>query len=191
MPSTAASCWSSVRWTSRPHRLGGQLGDRPAPDLGDLCAHRVTPVSAIDIPARMAVLQSMLRQDLLPAEFALNQAVTQVGGAVGPALAALLIAQFSLAATTAGAVLFVLSALTMIGVRPLRPEVVHRGRLVVDEGGSPLSQGPAAHPVVLPDRPRRHDLRMPAPCSPPSGPWSSAAMQRRWGRSSPPPVSAP
>ena len=56
-------------------------------------------LSAIDIPARMAVLPSMLQRDLLPAGFALNQAVAQVGGAVGPALAGLLIAQFSLAAT--------------------------------------------------------------------------------------------
>ncbi len=80
-------------------------------------------LSAIDIPARMAVLPSMLQRDLLPAGFALNQAVAQVGGAVGPALAGLLIAQFSLAATYGlEAVLFVFSALTMIGIRPLRPE---------------------------------------------------------------------
>ena len=79
-------------------------------------------LSAIDIPARMAVLPSMLAADPPP-----RRVRSQPGGGAGggrwPGLAGLLIAQFSLAATYGlEAALFVLSALTMIGIRPLRPE---------------------------------------------------------------------
>ncbi|MFP3915485.1 MAG: MFS transporter, partial [Actinomycetota bacterium] len=80
-------------------------------------------LSAIANPARMAAIPSLLRRDLLAAGFALNQTMTQVGIAVGPALAGYLIARFSLTATyTLEAVAFVAAAVTMAGLGSLRPE---------------------------------------------------------------------
>lgn len=80
-------------------------------------------LSALDIPARMAAIPSLLRRELLPAGFALNQALTQVASAVGPAVAGYLIARFSLTITySIEVVAFVAGAWTMTGVGPLRPE---------------------------------------------------------------------
>lgn len=93
--------------------------------------------SSVDNPARLAVLPTLLRREQLPAGLALNQTTTQVGSAVGPALAGLLIAQFSLTAAYAlEGVLFVAAALTMRGIRPLPPEGGGRrvGWLSIAEG---------------------------------------------------------
>lgn len=80
-------------------------------------------LSAFDSPARMAALPSVLPRGLLPSGFALNQTMSEVASAAGPALAGLLIAQFSLSLTYAlEAVAFVAAAITLIGVGPLRPE---------------------------------------------------------------------
>lgn len=80
-------------------------------------------LSAISNPARMAVIPSLLRRELLASGFALNQTMTQVAIAVGPALAGYLIARFSLTATyTLEAVAFIAAAVTMAGLGPLRPE---------------------------------------------------------------------
>lgn len=80
-------------------------------------------LSAIDNPTRMASIPSILRRALLPAGFALNQTMSQVAHAVGPAIAGFLIASFSLTATYAvEAAAFVGAAVTMAGIGPLRPE---------------------------------------------------------------------
>ncbi len=80
-------------------------------------------LSAVDNPTRMAALPSILRRGLLPAGFALNQSMSQVAHAVGPAVAGYLIAGFSLTATyLIEAVAFVCAAVTMAGIGPLRPE---------------------------------------------------------------------
>ncbi|MPZ51417.1 MAG: MFS transporter [Acidimicrobiia bacterium] len=80
-------------------------------------------ISAINNPARMASLPAMLRRDLLPAGFALNQTMHEVASALGPALAGFMIAQLSLSATySLQAVAFIGAAVAMIGVGRLRPE---------------------------------------------------------------------
>lgn len=80
-------------------------------------------LSAIDGPARVAAVPSVLRRDLLPAGFALNQTMNQVATAVGPAVAGFVIARFSLTVTYAlEAVAFVAAAAAMTGVGRLRPE---------------------------------------------------------------------
>lgn len=78
---------------------------------------------AVINPARMAAIPALLRRDSLPAGFALNQTMHEVAAAVGPALAGYLIADFSLAFTyTLQAVMFLGSAVALLGVGSLRPE---------------------------------------------------------------------
>jgi MFS family permease len=80
-------------------------------------------LGAINNPARMAAIPTLLRRDLLPAGFALNHTMHEVAAAVGPALAGFLIARFSLTFTySMQALAFVAAAVAMIGVGPLRPE---------------------------------------------------------------------
>lgn len=80
-------------------------------------------LSAINGPARMAAIPALLRRELLPSGFALNSTMHEVAAAVGPALAGLLIARYSLAFTYAAeAVAFAAAAFTLIWVGPLRPE---------------------------------------------------------------------
>ncbi|MPZ51425.1 MAG: MFS transporter [Acidimicrobiia bacterium] len=79
--------------------------------------------SAVELPARMAVVPSLLRRELLPAGFALNQTMTQVAAVVVPAAAGFLIARFSLTLTyVIELVAFVGAALASIGVGRLLPE---------------------------------------------------------------------
>lgn len=79
-------------------------------------------VGAINQPARMAAIPALLRRELLPAGFALNQTMHEVAAAVGPAIGGLLIARFSLSFTySAQLVAFLAAAATMAGVGPLRP----------------------------------------------------------------------
>lgn len=80
-------------------------------------------LSAVDHPARMAAVPSVLRRGLLPAGFALTQTMTQVATAVGPALAGAAIARFSLPMTYAFEVVaFLAAAVAMVGVGSLKPE---------------------------------------------------------------------
>lgn len=80
-------------------------------------------LSAIDTPSRVAALPSILRRELLPAGFALNQTMGQVATGLGPAVAGLLIARFSLTVTYGlEVVAFTAAAATMAGVGPLIPE---------------------------------------------------------------------
>lgn len=80
-------------------------------------------LSAVDGPARMAALPSVLRRQMLPAGFALEQTLTQVASAVGPAAAGVIIARFSLtAAYMIEVVTFIGAALLMLGIGSLKPE---------------------------------------------------------------------
>lgn len=80
-------------------------------------------IGAITNPARMAAIPALLRRELLPSGFALNSTMHEVAAAVGPALAGLLIAQYSLPLTYAvEAVAFAAAAITLVWVGPLRPE---------------------------------------------------------------------
>ena len=80
-------------------------------------------LSAVNGPARMAAIPALLRRQLLPAGFALNSTMHEVAAAVGPAVAGLLIAGYSLRFTYAAeAVAFVAAAFTLFWVGPLRPE---------------------------------------------------------------------
>ena len=78
---------------------------------------------AVDSPARKAAIPAVLRRDLVPSGFALIQTMTELGHAVGPAVAGLLIARTGLPLTYGlEAAIFVLAALAMAGVGPLVPE---------------------------------------------------------------------
>lgn len=80
-------------------------------------------LSAFGNPARTSALPTVLPRRLLASGFALNQTMSEVASAVGPAVAGFLIAQFSLTLTYAlDAVAFLVGALVLIGVGPLRPE---------------------------------------------------------------------
>jgi MFS family permease len=80
-------------------------------------------MSAVDSPARKAAIPAVLHRDLLPSGFALIQTMTELGHAIGPAVAGFLIAQAGLTITYGlEAVTFVAAALTMYGIGPLIPE---------------------------------------------------------------------
>jgi MFS family permease len=80
-------------------------------------------IGAVTTPARMAAIPALLRRELLPSGFALNSTMHEVAAAVGPALAGLLIARYSLPLTYAAeAVAFAAAAITLVWVGPLRPE---------------------------------------------------------------------
>jgi MFS family permease len=78
---------------------------------------------AIDSPARKAAIPAVLPRHLLPSGFALIQTMTELGHAIGPAVAGLLIARTGLPLTYGlEAATFGLAALAMAGVGPLVPE---------------------------------------------------------------------
>ena len=80
-------------------------------------------LSAVDQPARMAAIPSVLPRNLLVSGYALEQTLTQVASAVGPALAGWLIAQFSLTITYGvEALAFVAAAASLTKVGRLPPE---------------------------------------------------------------------
>jgi MFS family permease len=94
-------------------------------------------LSAIDGPARVAAVPSVLGRDLLVSGFALNQVLSQVATGLGPALAGLLIAKAGLSVTyITEAICFVLAAAVMAGVGPLVPEggLVRAGLDSIKEG---------------------------------------------------------
>ena len=78
---------------------------------------------AVDSPARKAAIPAVLSRDLVPSGFALIQTMTELGHAVGPAVAGLLIARTGLSLTYGlEAAIFVLAAMAMAGVGALVPE---------------------------------------------------------------------
>ena len=77
-------------------------------------------LSSIDTSTRMAATPSLVSRELLPSALALNQTMSTLGGAAGPALAGVLIAQFGMSFSFGlEAFLFVIAALTCVGIRSL------------------------------------------------------------------------
>jgi MFS family permease len=94
-------------------------------------------LSAIDGPARIASLPSILERDLLVSGFALNQVLSQVATGIGPVVAGLMIARAGLPVTYLfEGVCFVVAALVMAGVGTLLPEggLVSAGLSSIKEG---------------------------------------------------------
>jgi MFS family permease len=81
-------------------------------------------LSSIDTSTRVAATPSLVTRELLPAALALNQTMATLGGAVGPALAGVLIAQVGLSFSFGlEAVIFLLAAFSVAGIRNLPPVV--------------------------------------------------------------------
>ena len=80
-------------------------------------------LSGFEGPARMSAVPSVLPRRLLASGFALNQTLSEVANAVGPALAGFVIARFSLALTYGlQAFTFLVAATALIGIGTMRPE---------------------------------------------------------------------
>ena len=80
-------------------------------------------LSGIDSPTRSASIPSLVRRELLPSAYALNQTLMQVGQVAGPAAAGLIIARVSLAATYwLDAATFAIAFATVFAMAPLVPE---------------------------------------------------------------------
>ncbi len=79
-------------------------------------------VAGIDSPARSAAIPRLVPAGLLPSAFALNVLVFQTAGAVGPAIAGILISQVSLAAAFwVDTATFGLGLLAVLAMAPLPP----------------------------------------------------------------------
>jgi MFS family permease len=80
-------------------------------------------LSGVDAPTRAAAIPSLVGLDLIPAAAALNQTQFQVGQVLGPALAGLVIAQFSLAtAFWIDVATFGAAIATLLLMAPMIPE---------------------------------------------------------------------
>lgn len=94
-------------------------------------------LSALDGPARSASVAGLVRREILPSAFALNQTLTQVGAIVGPAVAGVIIAALGLSMTYGlNVVTFVLSIVVLSRMRPMPPShtVTRPGLTSVIEG---------------------------------------------------------
>jgi MFS family permease len=94
-------------------------------------------LSSIDTSTRVAATPSLVTRELLPAALALNQTMATLGGAAGPALAGVLIAQLGLPFSFGlEAVIFLLAAFSVAGIRNLPPvdEKVTSGLRSVADG---------------------------------------------------------
>lgn len=81
--------------------------------------------SAFDMPARQALVPSLVPVGDLPNAFSLNATMFQVGSIVGPALSGILISRFGLAWAywiNAGSFLAIIAALLMMSARPVIPK---------------------------------------------------------------------
>jgi predicted MFS family arabinose efflux permease len=80
-------------------------------------------LTAFNSPARAAAIPALVRRELIAPGFALNSTMQEVAAAVGPAVAGVLIAQYDLSVTyTIEAVAFLVAAVIMVWLGPLRPE---------------------------------------------------------------------
>jgi MFS family permease len=79
--------------------------------------------TGLDMPTRNAILPTLVRRDLLPSAFALQQLLWQACQIIGPAIAGLLIARVSMSATyVTDLATFAVAAVFLTRVRPLPPE---------------------------------------------------------------------
>jgi MFS family permease len=80
-------------------------------------------LSSLDSPARMAMIPSLVRKEVFPAAMALQQTMMNAGHAVVPAVAGIFLARFNItAAFVAEAVFFLVAALLVRRLPPMRPE---------------------------------------------------------------------
>lgn len=112
---------------------------RPRPGVWPLfvLASLQAGFSSVDSPTRAAVVPNLVLRSQLPAALALNQILYQVGQVVGPALAGLVIARWSLAAAYWGdTASFAVAVATLLAMHPLVPEGggEHRGLAAIREG---------------------------------------------------------
>lgn len=111
-------------------------------------------LSALEGPARSASVASLVRREILPSAFALNQSLTQVGAIVGPAVAGVVIAALGLSTTYAVNVLtFGVSLAVLRRMRPMPPAhaVTRPGLKSVAEGLTYLKGKPAVMGCFLAD----------------------------------------
>lgn len=111
-------------------------------------------LSALEGPARSASVASLVRREILPSAFALNQSLTQVGAIVGPAVAGVVIAALGLSTTYAVNVLtFLVSLAVLRRMRPMPPAhaVTRPGLKSVAEGLTYLKGKPAVMGCFLAD----------------------------------------
>ncbi|MFC0531436.1 MFS transporter [Phytohabitans kaempferiae] len=111
-------------------------------------------LSALESPARSASVASLVRREILPSAFALNQSLTQVGAIVGPAVAGVVIAALGLSTTYAvNVVSFLLSVAVLSRMRPMPPAhaVTRPGLKSVIEGLTYLRSKPAVMGCFLAD----------------------------------------
>ncbi|WJK40101.1 MFS transporter [Solwaraspora sp. WMMA2056] len=111
-------------------------------------------LSALESPARSAAVAGLVRREVLPSAFALNQTLTQVGAIVGPAVAGVIIAGLGLSSTYAlNVVTFLVSIAVLSRMRPMPPAhaVTKPGIRSVVEGLTYLRSKPAVLGCFLAD----------------------------------------
>ncbi|MFY1651821.1 MFS transporter [Solwaraspora sp. WMMB762] len=111
-------------------------------------------LSALESPARSAAVAGLVRRQILPSAFALNQTLTQVGAIVGPAVAGVVIAALGLSTTYAlNVVTFLVSITVLTRMRPMPPahQVTKPGLKSVIEGLTYLRSKPAVMGCFLAD----------------------------------------
>ncbi|MFY1636521.1 MFS transporter [Solwaraspora sp. WMMB335] len=111
-------------------------------------------LSALESPARSASVAGLVRREILPSAFALNQTLTQVGAIVGPAVAGVVIAALGLSTTYGlNVVTFLISISVLSRMRPMPPvhAVTKPGLKSVVEGLTYLRTKPAVLGCFLAD----------------------------------------
>lgn len=111
-------------------------------------------LSALESPARSASVAGLVRREILPSAFALNQTLTQVGAIVGPAVAGVVIAVLGLSTTYGiNVVTFLASIVVLNRMRPMPPAhaVTRPGLKSVIEGLTYLKSKPAVMGCFLAD----------------------------------------
>ncbi len=111
-------------------------------------------LSALEGPTRSASVAGLVRKEILPSAFALNQSLTQVGAIVGPAVGGVVIAFLGVSATYGlNVVTFVVSIVVISRMRPMPPAhaVTRPGLKSVIEGLTYLRSKPAVMGCFLAD----------------------------------------
>jgi MFS family permease len=111
-------------------------------------------LSALESPTRSASVASLVRKEILPSAFALNQSLTQVGAIVGPAVGGVVIAFLGLSATYGlNVATFLIAVVAVSRMRPMPPAhaVTRPGIKSIVEGLVYLKSKPAVLGCFLAD----------------------------------------
>jgi MFS family permease len=119
--------------------LGSFIG---RPSLGYLLgvAAVASAISAIDAPTRRAVIPRLVGREQIAQAISLNQALNQLGNALGPAVAGLILAGIGIgSAYLFDAITFLISILTLLCMAPMPPlldtrQAQRRGLSAIREG---------------------------------------------------------